>query len=1175
MRHGGFASRSACLFCQTVEIPLGSTHHLHSSTSNPTHNFTSSAAIEGGFPEMASRSRYRYIREIPDSEDERSLPTQAKFIAKAGRTAQELDMSEEDLGDEVESDIQDVIVVNVGNTNVPPFRGGSPRDQTIPMTAHDAKIAVDASKPSARPARRDAQRAQRRIQELYGDFPELESETFAHKDIDSSADEDYDAQSGEDSSESDHEIEDDDVSDELENSSENSSTAVRVVTKKRKSTQITTPPAKSIKTSAGESVRRDITRKTVFGRDITAEGPRGTTEASVTLHKHRNLRDRRVTAQTQAGDTPQVDQRELDRLLAEIARVNLLVRRKATPLPAEPKSSMTLFSSPKRRDRNFRAKLEVFDGAKGQLWSFCTQPFRFIGAIPKHLITRSTALAVNTEYADIMNCWPGHIDTISSEDTGFHRNAAYTGMPRQILGILLRKYGLAWQIPAPYFSIVKSTWKGKSKDIPVIICKIDYINSTDFSRKMTVVKLSPSQCLFEEAPRVTGVEMVRRPKIGFHPDKIYSPASDNRGDGIWESDVPSDLGWFESSRTGLENAERLLRAVAIRMSNKIVDPTKFSQIAASYTKQWGRKFRNDIPCYDNVALFYVQRRVHHRTLWLRPSNRLRDDTKDVFPLIIIDSVDMSRALSTITRTIRQLEESNDAKAAWSEAATAAIHTQLDISRNTPPPSRCDCPDQNTMNIANHPCGWCGRDTVCTQLVMTRYGVRACRSCTADPAEFAVGLPEIIAVSSLSKMYRHDMKKEGISLRDSVARNILDDAKLEVQHHFSMTDGSLRWLAGYTSLVLELSNEGTGRVGVVDALLISADAAWPYLMVLTSRGWQIFRHCKGNIRMIPWALNALKHTWFPGWLKLVSDFFLLQEDVAVGKADQQTLATATTDLIQRATDVRIVRVKARMQQRMRVGRSLCWERMQLDLEEWRACRPRPDEHGAFEQKMYHAKTPGYAGFFGLPGTMPSTWGWPLCSRILHHRFGFMTQFCNGRDPTDDTDDTIFIEIIFQVCVRACNLDDDLTVNGKYWSHDDKLEMKVQYREFLGLPLKAELVDPLCFSIGHRLHGQQMRSSWTGLASLDDCDWRNNNMLVEIKSSNLFKSNFETKQYPDLYHLIRNVDLSKDLADFELHFSPVPAHLQDDWSRKKAEPIDFEDGELLPPTMSDDIGEEDEE
>lgn len=51
-----------------------------------------------------------------------------------------------------------------------------------------------------------------------------------------------------------------------------------------------------------------------------------------------------------------------------------------------------------------------------------------------------------------------------------------------------------------------------------------------------------------------------------------------------------------------------------------------------------------------------------------------------------------------------------------------------------------------------------------------------------------------------------------------------------------------------------------------------------------------------------------------------------------------------------------------------------------------------------------------------------------------------------------------------------------IHGNDIEADTKRELKANYREFLDLTLDIETYSPLTFSVGHRIHGLQMRTGW---------------------------------------------------------------------------------------------------
>jgi hypothetical protein len=74
---------------------------------------------------------------------------------------------------------------------------------------------------------------------------------------------------------------------------------------------------------------------------------------------------------------------------------------------------------------------------------------------------------------------------------------------------------------------------------------------------------------------------------------------------------------------------------------------------------------------------------------------------------------------------------------------------------------------------------------------------------------------------------------------------------------------------------------------------------------------------------------------------------------------------------------------------------------------------------------------------------------------------------------------------------------------------------EYREFLDLPRTIWVRHPLCFSVGHKVHGKSMATGWPHEPRyLSDRKNETNNILVETWTSNVAKFDMSKKDCDDM-------------------------------------------------------------
>lgn len=112
-----------------------------------------------------------------------------------------------------------------------------------------------------------------------------------------------------------------------------------------------------------------------------------------------------------------------------------------------------------------------------------------------------------------------------------------------------------------------------------------------------------------------------------------------------------------------------------------------------------------------------------------------------------------------------------------------------------------------------------------------------------------------------------------------------------------------------------------------------------------------------------------------------------------------------------------------------------------------------------------------------------------------------------------------------------------------SDPDFAQKQALYAEFLGLPLHIDTHSFCTFAMAHRVHGRQMLTGWPSDAMcLADRDDTRNNMLIETRSSNFLKHDYNNRDYPSLLQLVLSTQVSLELANERLNMSPYNPDLE---------------------------------
>lgn len=870
--------------------------------------------------------------------------------------------------------------------------------------------------------------------------------------------------------------------------------------------------------------------------------------------------------------------------------------------PDEPKTNtlLSILSWPVKDDRKFEP---IFEEAVSHYstpremrnWVFGVQDGATYRRLTSRVLVsscnRATAETIAANAARIVNRWPGSLDTISTIGRGARESES--PQAHLVVTALLREYGGTQIYAEPRLLHTRCA----------LVARFALIDpSSGLSSEMAYEVSSKSVGDINVPWIADHVQFSKRPagKSTIDPELV----STDNGDGTFthQSVLPDYLGAREHDRPQLVQAERLARTLTVTMQGMVIDNASAQAMCSSLVELWCDKTNcissdqnNSRPTTQSVPpgrsgrdifgggpLFDVIRKLDSRQTCMRLSPKAAGYFQPRLPGFWVNSIDLARTLPAMEACTNTWLQSGDLKAAWLAAARAIASARLDIAAKIPSTSTCFCTSVGLDQVKVHHCSKCGTERLCADLVNSVYGLRMCRACDKKE-KLNVGFAEQFTKALLRVSHATECRRGKEAGVDSKANNYIR-AQLFEEHTKRFSNSSAAWNDGYRQKQQNLAVESEGGL-IRNPNQPSPDAVFPYAPAATSLTHKIpRRHCAGNVELTSLALNLAKNVQLPAMLHILkwytNEYELWQRGV---KTDLE-MRNTRTKMVQHSTTLRKIRVKANFQHAIRKKQPFNQQRFDRDKDEWLTGRLR-QEPGPWDEENYlstYRSNPWPADVmsrvrtlidelekeFGIQlprgkeddcpwffddETVPTGWCWRLCMIIISDRWRRVYAGCNGLDDTVDEPADILIEIIFISCVNIC------TPADGFWSKGEKEHFKVKYAEFLGLPMNAAVMDPLCFSVSHRLHGQQMRTGWeNGATTLSGRSDARNNILVETRTSNYLKHNFAGDTYEMLKQMIREIKLPVSWYDPDRKFMKVPAALVDKYAGvAKAEGWDLED------------------
>jgi hypothetical protein len=546
--------------------------------------------------------------------------------------------------------------------------------------------------------------------------------------------------------------------------------------------------------------------------------------------------------------------------------------------------------------------------------------------------------------------------------------------------------------------------------------------------------------------------------------------------------------------------------------------------------------------YGNAKLVYGRySSVSTQGYSIEPSSAFAKDIEGKLPTIHILTRSRTRMAFVLQMFYTTYYNTNDALVAWrrtcelADLAITSLLTSEEIKMNY-----CQC-SEDEREGATHICQRCLEEVLCVDLELDEQENLVCRRCIGDASkvEDVPADQDGYIQSKLIHLLHHDK-----SIAKEDCKKIAEKIWAHLQR-FRMPNG--KWKDLWADTAREFYNRDIHRSGKTSALSASFDGILPFTVV---NGQVLYHQNPANMCLTARYLNLAKGDDVPIVLGLIRQAADMRASPSAQTRDKiinqfdHFLARSCKYItppnkvlrlkvpVSKARDA-IDHMKQLVVQPSEVPDSF----VRFRASRWIAASDLWSEQDyatiecIIEQaERQHSKVipkgPDGAPWIWIPFHMPRDWSWHDLSVLMAGRFWRMRNLCNAKWETVDNCVTVFLELVLQ-----------------YFRNDEK-------DEFLGLPMTIFLRHKLNFSIGHRRHGQQMRTGFKSLhptSLVEDYDEDLNNICFETVLSNHIKWDFTDSQYEVIHQDLRTVRLRTEYYSVPVECPRL--NIQAVWSRQK--------------------------
>lgn len=809
-----------------------------------------------------------------------------------------------------------------------------------------------------------------------------------------------------------------------------------------------------------------------------------------------------------------------------------------------------------------------------------------IGNLSQDEYTREEATLVCNSFVELLNHWPGDLSVLTKPAAGFKGGSQQS----RLLTMACRHKVLPDKrircLVPTFYKANPSSKEAKKREHHFEI-QLPCLHPTTYAQRIDRKRAGPRLLQHSsEIPELSDrYEFVSWDNRGAVKRSITKVPSEPGQPPSFASLLPSaeELPMDEADRESLEKGERLLRLYSATVTNQggIIDTQACADMWNGLLEKYGGSIQiargssrgifggfdllQVYPQYDSFCTRIAPGVMVERKL-------LEKDCR--LPSIVVRSIDRAWCLD-VEQAISDtwLIEGNILKA-WIRGAEVADQMNRAIRDKENPPSVCSCTPE-MASVQTHPCASCGQYRLCNELVSNEHDSRrVCKSCNSTLLQRPGN--QVLTVMR-SRLRNTLMKERNVSrglITEAESNEMLEECERVLASMLPSREEALEadvssgsaWKDRYTGNVYSVSADNTLSVRThYDRP--SIDATFPAW--LTTRGYRI--HCPENISPTTQALNLAKHIQVPAYLAMLCWYanrrIELEDkygDEIHGTQARLELDRIETKMVRISKRLRVIRLTFGWTKFCRLegkGKGRTQEDFNVDLAPLLSGTPQPELQQSIEKLDTHLNFASSGArmnwpeselfrirrlsedimeyfdvqlrrgsdgcpYFACPESYPARWNWPIAFQLANERLERMTKYCNRHWPTYDTTETIFLECLFQVCVNRCILDRN-DVN-----YEQKKRLKAKYKSLLGLPITIAYHDGLTFAVGHRHHGQGMFTGWPAKATSIEERFNldgENNILIEPRTENFLKSDYDESSYPELKQIVLDINLPRDVYD----------------------------------------------
>jgi hypothetical protein len=525
--------------------------------------------------------------------------------------------------------------------------------------------------------------------------------------------------------------------------------------------------------------------------------------------------------------------------------------------------------------------------------------------------------------------------------------------------------------------------------------------------------------------------------------------------------------------------------------------------------------------------------------------------------IDVHSMNASRVTPVLETALQLYCAGMDPRMMWIETATIADQVNLDISEGVPPSSQCDCDDMHATTEL-HPCGGCGEHAICQARKFDSLNRLVCPRCHArDEAAIADdelgNLNKLMVVNSLKRSFRRESRIRQMDYKSEPAKTILQDALSDPR--LEVPADAVSFVDTYTQILYNDLGAEKGAIGKNPSRrrLIPHQ---PTVDAVRPRGapeHSAFKHSRGNLEITTVTCNMAKGRYLPGVLHEIAKFcdnpssqnrahlidtihnitLVMLKERSTHSATSESPADGYDELVAEMLcgkpivgemgpwDTHALRYTANLVPPLKEGRNL-WD--DATFTRLQKCAQSISDFFGVDLHTLSDGTLWVGDALTCPLDLNRNGIAILCiERLLRMRL-----VCNKKWETHDTDETLYMEIIFQYC-------------ASHTQKPDLVSWQKKYGDRLGLPLIIFWNSPLRMSVAHREHGFGMSTGWPTTVPPTDVQQRinndtvddgtGNNMLIESWYVNSAKQDLAEEYYDKMDHILKSVKLPKHCYDPE--------------------------------------------